>query len=88
MAKTENNVKVDLQQNDPWKKKRSIAIPRLNGSREQPDIIASVNGRVFQIQRGTTVEVPEPIYEVLQRSFEAEAQAEIDYYNKANPGNA
>lgn len=67
----------------PWDEKIPITTPRLAGSKEQPDIIASVNGRVFSIKRGVTVEVPKPIYEVLERSFKAEMQAEIDYYNKA-----
>ncbi|MCM1545260.1 MAG: hypothetical protein NC110_08175 [Ruminococcus sp.] len=80
---TDNVQEGQVIETDPWKRKKPITIPRLAGSKEQPDIIASVNGRIFQIQRGKTVEVPEPVYEVLERSFKAETEAEIDYYSKA-----
>lgn len=68
---------------DPWKDMKEVLVPRLANCKEQPDCIASVNGRIFQIQRGKTVKVPAPIAEALQRSFDAEVKAEDYYYSKS-----
>ena len=59
---------------DPWSKKVAIKLPKVPG--EPNYLIASVNGRVFQIKRGEQIEVPAPIAEVLEHSFKAEEDAE------------
>ena len=70
---------------DPWKETVKIKLPRVKGKEDCAHV--GVNGRFFQIQRGVSVEVPMPVYEVLQNSedmesqaaeFEAEAQAKAD----------
>lgn len=66
-----------------WDDMVSILIPRLQGSKDQPDVIASVNGRVFQIQRGVRVDVPKPIAEVINRSLDFEIEAEDYYFNNS-----
>lgn len=65
---------------DPWQEKVTIRVPRESNG-EANYLIASVNGRVFKIQRGINVEVPLPIAEVIEHSFEAEEEA-ISYIDK------
>ena len=57
-----------------WDQKVMINVPRATDGTGN-FIIASVNGRVFKVQRGVNVEVPAPIAEVIQHSFEAENEA-------------
>lgn len=59
---------------DGWEKMVTIHVPRANNG-DTNYLIASVNGRVFKIQRGINVDVPAPIAEVLQHSFEAQEEA-------------
>lgn len=67
---------------DPWEQMVMINIPRATNG--EPNYkIASVNGRVFKIKRGENVEVPAPIAEVLQHSFEAQNEA-IEFIEKAS----
>lgn len=67
---------------DPWSEKVSIQIPRSNDG-EGNYLIASVNGRVFKLQRGITIDVPAPLAAVLQNSFEAQEEA-IRFIDKAS----
>ena len=60
---------------DPWDQMVTIKLPKLNDGSENYRI-ASVNGRVYKIQRGVSVEVPMPIAKVLQNSEEAQEEAE------------
>lgn len=61
--------------NDPWSDMVEVKIPKaVNG--EPNYVIASVNGRIFKVQRGIKVEVPAPIAEVLEHSFEARDEAD------------
>ena len=60
---------------DFWAKMVKVRLPKATNG-ESNSVIASVNGRVFQIKRGIEVEVPAPIAEVLQHSMEAEAEAD------------
>lgn len=69
---------------NPWIVKKKVTIPRIPGSKTQPDEIVSVNGKVFKIQRGVEVEVPEPIYEAIENSLKASEAADEYYYNKAS----
>ena len=69
--------------NDPWKKMVSIRLPKKeDGSPNY--VIASVNGRVFKIKRGETEEVPAPIAEVIQHSYDAEDAADLYMESKAD----
>lgn len=47
---------------------------------EENFITASLNGRMFKIQKGIEVEVPECIAEIIQSSFEHQDKAD-DYLN-------
>lgn len=58
-----------------WDQKVKIRLPKATDGGEN-FVIASVNFRDFKIQRGVEVEVPAPIAEVLQHSFEAEEEAD------------
>lgn len=70
----ENEPKVEPQVvKDPWKEIVKIKLPRVKGKEEYAHV--GVNGRFFQIQRGVSVDVPLPVYEVLQNSEDMESQA-------------
>lgn len=58
-----------------WDKKVKIRIPKATDG-DSNYIIASVNGRVFKVKRGTDVEVPAPIAEVIENSFKAQEAAD------------
>lgn len=60
---------------DPWDKKVTVKLPKAPRG-EENFVIASVNGRVFKIQRGVEVEVPEPIAEVLRHSEQEQDRAD------------
>lgn len=75
--------KTKLEGIDPWNEKRTVRLPKAQNG-DVNYVIASVNGRVFKVQRGVTVEVPAPIAEVLEHSFEAEDEAEMFQEKNAN----
>jgi len=54
-----------------------IKLPRA-AQGEENFITASVNGKIFKIQKGIEVEVPAPIAQVIQNSYDAQDKAE-DY---------
>lgn len=66
---------------DPWEQKVMVRLPK-GATGEGNSVIASVNGRVFQIKRGVDVEVPAPIAEVLRNSMEAQDEAD-EFIEKA-----
>ena len=46
---------------------KTITLPRACGTEQQSEFVC-VNGRTFQVPRGKAVEVPEPVYEVLENA--------------------
>lgn len=58
---------------DPFSETVKIKLPLIRG---QGDVHVGVNGRFWQIQRGVSVDVPKPVYEVLQHQEEMELQAQ------------
>lgn len=52
---------------NPWKEMVEIKLPKAPRGGEN-FLIASVNGRVFKIERGVSVKVPSPIAEVIANS--------------------
>ena len=46
---------------------KTITLPRAGGTEQQSEFVC-VNGRTFQVPRGRAVEVPEPVYEVLENA--------------------
>lgn len=68
--------KTEAKASDPWQEKKTVFLQKdIEGENFQ---ICSVNGRVYKVKRGEAVEVPLPIYEVLQHSMEQ--QSERDSY--------
>ena len=66
-----------------WEEKITIRLPKANPG-EDNFLIASVNGRIFKIQKGIEVEVPRPIAKVIKNSLDAEAEAEAFIEGKIN----
>lgn len=64
---------------DPWKQMVTIRLPKATNG-EANYLFAAVNGRRFKIQRGVKVEVPAPIAEVIEHSYEQQNMA--DEYNE------
>lgn len=60
---------------NPWDKKVEVMLPKATNG-DSNYLIASVNGRVFKIKRGVKVEVPAPIAEVIEHSFNAQNEAD------------
>ena len=60
---------------DPWKQMVSIRIPKATNG-EANYLFAAVNGRRFKIQRGVKVDVPLPIAEVIEHSYEQQNMAD------------
>ena len=46
---------------------KTITLPRAGGTEQQSEFVC-VNGRTFQVPRGKVVEVPAPVYEVLENA--------------------
>lgn len=59
-----------------WDMEEEVYFPRIPGTREQPDVTVSVNGRDFRIQRGVHVMAPKPVADVARRMVEAQMAAE------------
>ena len=60
---------------DPWKQMVTIRLPKATNG-EANYLFAAVNGRRFKIQRGVKVEVPLPIAEVIEHSYEQQNMAD------------
>lgn len=58
---------------DPFQETVKIKLPLIKGA---GDVHVGVNGRFWQIKRGVSVDVPLPVYEVLQHQEEMEQQAQ------------
>ena len=78
VAETKTEKKVD-----PWKDMKTIRLEKAAPGQENY-VIASVNGKVFKIKKGVTVDVPAPIAEVIEHSREAEEAADMYIESKAN----
>lgn len=82
MEQAEEPVLVEAKKDkDPWSDTREIRIPKAPKG-EDNFVIASVNGRVFKIKRGETVEVPLPIAQVIENSFKDADRADDFIENK------
>ena len=46
---------------------KTITLPRAGGTEQQSEFVC-INGRTFQVPRGKAVEVPAPVYEVLENA--------------------
>lgn len=43
-------------------------VPKGSSEKQLPDETVCINGHIYQIQRGTEVEVPQSVYEVLEQA--------------------
>lgn len=82
-TKTEETVKIEKKAIDPWKVMKRIRLPKATNG-EPNYSIASVNGRVFKIKRGIEVDVPAPIAEVIENSFDMQDKADEYIESKAS----
>lgn len=81
---TEEAVAPATEETDPWKEMVSIFVPRARKGEEETAYVC-VNDRRFSIPKnGKTQEMPRPIAEILQESFNAQAIAEEYADNIAN----
>lgn len=76
----------EAQEVNPWEEELEIILDRAPKS-EQNFILASVNGRDFQVPRdGKPHKVPRPIYEVIQASRMAKLEAQERAENMQGSG--
>lgn len=59
---------------DVWEEKRTVFLERGQASEEQ-SLFVCVNGRTFLVPKGKTVEVPLPVYEVIENARRAREEA-------------
>ncbi len=50
-----------------WKQTKKITLPKASATEQQFEFVC-INGRAFQVPRGCEVEVPAPVYEVLENA--------------------
>lgn len=87
-TKTEQPAQEAEKTYNPMEDMIAVTLPRATGN-EQNFIIVALNGKVWKIMKGVTVQVPRPVYDILSESIAQEnrlyafneAQA-----SKANPG--
>ncbi len=63
------------EKNNVWNEMVEVRLPKAPKT-EQNFQFVGVNGRTFQVPKGVTVEVPDPVAEVLQNAERAKAEAE------------
>lgn len=77
MAKNEVNT-VPAEPTDPMKEFVQVRLPRATG-REEDTLFVSLNGKGYNIKRGTTVRLPKPVYAILvERERQIDRQAAYD----------
>lgn len=64
-------------------RKVKITVPKIPNEKDQPDLVVSVNGKNYIIQRGIEVSVPKNVAEIIRCSLKNEAKAEEYYYSVA-----
>lgn len=80
MSESKKNDQATQEKNDQptqavslWDKQVTVKLPWIKG---QPDAVnVGVNGRFFLIKRGVEVQIPYPVFEVLQHSEKMEMMA-------------
>ena len=63
------------KEKNPFEETVRIKLPIIKG--ERSDVMVGVNGKFWQIKRGVYVDIPMPVYEVLQHQEEMELQASM-----------
>lgn len=87
MAKEKQETAQPVQQEpyDPMKDLIAINLPRATGNEQNFELVA-LNGKVWKIQKGVTVRIPRPVYEILADSTRAEDRLRV--FNEAQAGKA
>lgn len=80
MSESKKNDQATQEKNDQatqavslWDKQVTVKLPWIKGQPEAVNV--GVNGRFFLIKRGVEVEIPYPVFEVLQHSEKMEMMA-------------
>ena len=68
---------------DPWKDMRSVYVPKRTRT-EQDTLEVGVNDRTFFVPKDTNVDVPLPVYEVVQERLRMEKAFEQNLKNNEN----
>lgn len=74
------------KEKDPWEETREVYIPYRRG--EEKTLPASVNDKNYAVPKGQRVQVPLPIYYVIQNMLEqiekteADAEKELTYHDR------
>lgn len=63
--------------NDPMKETVTVELPRATGM-EENFVFVGLNGKGYQVMRGTPVRVPRPVADVLARA-EAQRRRQADF---------
>lgn len=64
-------------------KKVRVSVPKIPNEKDQPDLIVSVNGKNYIIQRGKEVTVPKNVADIIRTSMKNAEKAEEYYYSVA-----
>jgi hypothetical protein len=76
-TKAAETVETKAPETDVWAETKEVFLPKA-GVNEQKFEFVGVNGRTFQVPRGKRVEVPLPVYEVLENARLQTESAEAD----------
>ncbi|MEE1356834.1 MAG: hypothetical protein UHG68_04630 [Clostridia bacterium] len=60
---------------DTTVKTKEVYLPLIEGENAPTEQFVGFNGKAYRIRRGETVEVPEPVYEILMNSERARTAA-------------
>lgn len=76
----------EIQQTyDPMKDMVTLTLPRATGN-EQNFVLAALNGKVWKIMKGVTVQVPRPVYDIFAESLRMEER--LHAFNEAQASRA
>lgn len=64
MAKEQGTVE---QPYDPMKDMVTVTLPRATG-REEGTVFVGLNGKGYNLKKGTTIQVPRPVYDILDEA--------------------
>lgn len=79
---TDQDTAQEARPYDPWQDMRQVFVPMMSRG-EQNTLEVAVNDRTFFIPKNVMVEVPEPVWEVINEM--QRAQRALDDYLSASP---
>lgn len=66
---------------DPMEDLVTVTLPRATGNEPNFELVA-LNGKMWSIQKGATVQIPRPVYDILAESLRQEDR--LHAFNEAN----